>query len=201
MARKARDRGRLYKEEYAELRDLQAYLEDECFEGEQTDRVGEMHVKLTKLSAAYGELLDEARLVQKVGDKLQKKLDKANEEITEKYIELSELNRALKDAKLSRRATTITLFLTVLLFILVEGLIEPPIDRWAQEEFGEHQMIFSMLLKLFVALLIRPMEKAVEKTMDKRAKARAEDEIKNRQRNEKDASPIKDQEIKLKELV
>ncbi len=84
----------------------------------------------------YEELVAQAKVITRVSDRLQKKLDNANiqikaqnEEIKEKNIELGETIEQLAKARVGRRASTIMLTVALGLFILEQIFIEPIIEQ------------------------------------------------------------------------
>jgi len=84
----------------------------------------------------YEELVAQAKVITRVSDRLQKKLDNANiqikaqnEEIKEKNIQLGETIEQLAKARVGRRASTIMLTVALGLFILEQIFIEPIIEQ------------------------------------------------------------------------
>lgn len=124
--------------------------------------------ELITLQKSYDELLDQAKLITKVSDRLQNKINKANEELEFKNVALQESLDALTKAKLSRKANTITLICVFILFIITEAFVEPKIDAYANENFKNFTPIaLALVAKGIIALTLRPIEKIVEKRLYK----------------------------------
>jgi hypothetical protein len=128
----------------------------------------------------FEESIGQMRLITKVSDKIQKKLDKANAALDQKNRELDAKNQELQQtideltqARAGRTATTIVLFLALLLFLVEEILVEPVIEA----NFGGNQWA-SIGTKLFIVLLLKPIESVLENIvfsyLHKRAKRQKE---------------------------
>ncbi len=90
---------------------------------------------LDEFSDHYEDLIAQAKVITRVSDRLQKKLDKANiqiqdqnVEIKDKNLELSNTIEQLAKAKVGKRASTIMLTVGLLLFILEQIFLEPIIE-------------------------------------------------------------------------
>ncbi|WP_448530184.1 hypothetical protein [Raineya sp.] len=112
----------------------------------------------------FEESIGQMRLITKVSDKIQKKLDKANAALDQKNRELDTKNQELQQtideltqARAGRTATTIVLFLAILLFLVEEILIEPIIEI----KFGANQWA-SIGSKLVIVILLKPLESLLE---------------------------------------
>ncbi len=131
--------------------------------------------KFEEFCTSYEDLLDQCKLITKVSDRLQNKINTANSKLEDKNVELQNTIDALTKARVGRRATTYVLIIAVVLFILTEALIEPPVERWAHDEFSpgdevtNMEMAVGLTLKGLMALLLKPIEMIVERTMMKRA--------------------------------
>ena len=113
----------------------------------------------------YSELLDQTRLITKVSDKLQNKLNSAYEAVETKNLELQNTIDELTKARVGRKAQTIILFIGLSLFVLEEIVLEPIVD------FSTNNNIWAGLsIKLVIALLLKPLESFVEDWLLKRAK-------------------------------
>ena len=66
-----------------------------------------------ELCENYEDLLDQTRLLTKVGDKLQNKLNNINQAINDKNIELQNTIDELTRAKVGRKAATLTLLFVI----------------------------------------------------------------------------------------
>ena len=128
--------------------------------------------QLLGLQKHYDELLDQSKLITKVSDRLQKKINNTNDELESKNILLQDSLDALTKARVGRRATTITLIIVIVLFLFTEAIIEPKIDIYAERKFAHifanAELVFSLGAKVIIALLLRPIEKIVERTLMKR---------------------------------
>ena len=135
----------------------------------------------------YDELLDQAKLITKVSDRLQNKINKANDQLESKNDELQDSLDALMKAKVGRKAATITIIVVIVLFLITEAFIEPIIEAKADHYFSDYSgdaflpvpTILALLAKGLIALSLRPIEKIVEKLLMKQESARlqAEKEI------------------------
>ena len=135
--------------------------------------------QLLVMQGSYDELLDQAKLITKVSDRLQKKINNANDELEYKNVELNESLDALTKAKVGRKAVTITLFVVVGLLVLTEAFVEPYIDAYTKENFTAFDYadtIGALLAKAVIALSLRPIEKIVEKRLMKQESNRLQAE-------------------------
>ncbi|MEY3417877.1 MAG: hypothetical protein RL711_265 [Bacteroidota bacterium] len=131
----------------------------------------------------YEEMLDQSKLITKVSDKLQNKLNSANAALADKNLELQETIDELTKAKIGKKAATITFGLAVVLFVLSEGILDPVIETVAkqviisnpkQTAFIQYSTIIlwtSMFGKLIMALLLKPLETFIEDYLLQRALA------------------------------
>ncbi len=123
---------------------------------------------------SYEDLLDQTRLITKVSDKLQNKLNTANQTLNDKNIELQNTIDELTKARIGRKAATITLLFAVFLFIISEGFIDPIIDNYTNNNFW-----LSMVDKAVIALLLKPLEGFVEKWLIKNAASKRKLKLQN----------------------
>ncbi len=112
----------------------------------------------------YSELLDQTRLITKVSDKLQNKLNTVNETLEVKNIELQNTIDELTKARVGRKAQTIILIIGLSLFILEEIVLEPVIDS-----IVNNNIWINIAVKLVIALLLKPLESFVESALLKSA--------------------------------
>jgi hypothetical protein len=124
-----------------------------------------------KLHGSFEQLMGDATMITSISDRLQNKLNSANElmkmqaeEISKQNSELDTKNKALTEtieeltkARVGRQAATITLVLFVVLFITEEILIGPQIDN-----LTNNNQVYSALIKGAIALLLKPLEGFVE---------------------------------------
>ncbi|NQZ78532.1 MAG: hypothetical protein HRT61_20830 [Ekhidna sp.] len=90
----------------------------------------------------YEELVAQAKVITRVSDRLQKKLDNANiqireqnDEIKDKNVQLADTVDQLAKAKVGRRASTILFTVAVVLFILEQLLLEPIIEKYFETQY------------------------------------------------------------------
>lgn len=90
---------------------------------------------LDEFSDHYEDLIAQAKVITRVSDRLQKKLDKANIQIQDQNVEIKDKNLELNNtieqlakAKVGKRASTIMLTIGLVLFILEQIFIEPIIE-------------------------------------------------------------------------
>jgi hypothetical protein len=120
-----------------------------------------------ELCKYYEDLLNQGKLITRVSDRLQNKLNNANEATAQKNIELQKTIDELTKTKISKRAVTYVLILAVFLFILSEVVIDPFIEKYA------HSFYLSLFSKGVIALGLKPLESFVESAMLQKAQAKA----------------------------
>ena len=116
----------------------------------------------------YSELIDQSRLITRVSDKLQNKLNSAYEAVEVKNIELRNTIDELTKARVGRKAQTIILFIGLSLFILEELVLEPIVDKATNNDIW-----VSLGIKLVIAFLLKPLESFVESWLLTKAKKKA----------------------------
>lgn len=123
-------------------------------------RLGKTVVKedVDQLIDNYVENVNEMKLITKVSDRLQKKLNKTNETLDKKNKELQETLDELTKANAGKRATTIVFVLGIVLFVFEEYLIEAVVKH----HFGHENMWISVVAKLIIALALKPFEVFLE---------------------------------------
>ncbi len=143
------------------------------FLAEKDKSLDETKEELTLLVKNYSELLDQVKLITRISDRLQRKLDQTNdklnlvnEEIKDKNVQLEKTINDLAEAKIGRRATTLVFIFTLILFIISEAFIEPWIEAYYKN------FMVSLGVKGIIALLIKPLETMVEDFLVKKARAR-----------------------------
>jgi len=116
----------LYQDEINNLRKFRSKIETHAIFKED----------LEAFSNEYEELVAQAKVITRVSDRLQKKLDNANvqikdqnEEIKAKNSELSNTVDQLAKARVGKRASTIMLTVGLILFILEQIFLEPIIEK------------------------------------------------------------------------
>jgi hypothetical protein len=117
----------LYHEEVSNLEAFQSKLDSHAIFKDD----------LVEFSEQYEDLVIQAKVITRVSDRLQKKLDKANtqireknEEITDKNVELEETVEQLAKARVGKRASTIMLFTALGLFFAEQLILEPIIKSY-----------------------------------------------------------------------
>jgi hypothetical protein len=142
----------------------------------------DLQLQFKSLVEHYEELFDQVKIITKISDRLQRKLDKTNDELeltndqlNDRNVELQETIDALTKARIGRRAATLVLVVAVILFILSEAIIEPRIENWATDYYQESSMAFwiGLLLKFFIAVMIKPIEMLMERALTSRARKKA----------------------------
>ena len=146
----------------------------------------------------YEKLLADVKLLTRVSDRLQAKerkyqlkiqeqkakIQKYNRELRRKNEELQKTIEELTKARAGRKATTIVLFLALILFFVSESL-ENLIDNWTQQtEWGN---ILSWILKGLIALTFKPIESGLEDYFVRKAlmekEAKTKKDIENTKEN------------------
>ena len=157
----------LYYDEIDSLRRFRAKIETHAIYKEDLD----------SFSDEYEELVAQAKVITRVSDRLQKKLDNANlqireqnEEIKDKNIQLADTVDQLAKAKVGRRASTILLTVAVVLFILEQALLEPIIEDYFETKY----LSIGVLGLLF--LLVKFSEGAMESYFMNREKKKILDQ-------------------------
>lgn len=140
----------------------------------------EIQLEFKKLMENYEELVDQVKIITKISDRLQGKLNNTNEklevlnsELNQKNIQLIEAINAVTKAKIGRKASTIVLFVAITIFIITSAVIEPEIDNMVTYLFGGDSKYINPFwvgigFKLILALLVKPGESVVERAMLKR---------------------------------
>ncbi len=146
---------------------LQAWIEN-CSDELQKER-------LLMIQQQYNELLNAARLLTRMGDRLQARLKAANEtlaqkneeivrynaQLQEKNRELHETLEALRESQRRRKAATVLFLSTLTIFILTE-VIEYYIENTGSGIASKWANFISIGLKAVVAVAFKPLEEFVE---------------------------------------
>ena len=114
-------------------------------------------------SEQYEELIAQAKVITRVSDRLQKKLDNANTQIREQNSEITEKNSELESAinqlvaaKVGRKASTILFVVTITLLIIEEYAIDPLLENLSGSEF------ISIGIKVATAVVAKLFEGRLE---------------------------------------
>lgn len=138
-----------------------------------------------ELCTHYESLLGDTRVITNISDRLQNKLNRANDTLQERSEEINKINEQLNEqnvllqntideltkTRLSRRAATITIIAAMLLFIISEGLLEPFIEAQAQKSELPSNYIswISFGFKGLIALLLKPIEYVIDRYLQREA--------------------------------
>lgn len=159
------DKKSIYQQELENLEQSKEFL--------KRNEYSKMDIQLEfkKLVEDYEDLISQVKIITKISDRLQNKLNRTNDkleilndQLNEKNIQLKETIDALTAAKIGRRASTIILIVAVILFVFSEVIIEPYIEGLVDNN------LVGLGLKLVVAILIKPGESLIENTMMRRAR-------------------------------
>lgn len=118
-----------------------------------------------RLVECYAQLLGEVKLLTSVSDRLQNKLNKANENIARKNEELTQTLEMLKRERVSKQATSLVLVVAALFFVFSEIAIDPQLEE-STRLFGFSGVI---MLKIMVAIALKPLEVLLENLLLKTA--------------------------------
>lgn len=122
----------------------------------------ELNLAHEKLTEDYKKLLEQTRFLTWVSGRLEKKLHKANRELTDRNKKLEKTIDDLKTAQAGKNAYAIIYFIAIVLFVLEEFLIEPVINQ-----FG-NGVGYSILIKLIIVLLLKVSEGFLEERIKKK---------------------------------
>lgn len=111
-----------------------------------------------KLVDSFDDAVGQMRLITKVSDKIQKKLDRVNAALDYKNAELQKTIDELTQARAGKIAATIVLVIAVMLFLLEELFI----DNAIKTLLGTTSQWASVITKLVVVLLLKPLEALLE---------------------------------------
>jgi hypothetical protein len=115
-----------------------------------------------KLTEDYKKLLEQTRFLTWVSGRLEKKLHKANRELTERNKKLEKTIDELLTAQAGKNAYAIIYFIAIVLFVLEEFLIEPVINQVGSG------VGYSILIKLIIVLLLKVSEGFLEDRIKKK---------------------------------
>ena len=144
----------LYSDEIESLKNFRSKIETHAIYKKDLD----------SFSDEYESLVAQAKVITRVSDRLQKKLDNANIQISEQSEEIKIKNLQLADtvdqlakAQVGKKASTIMLTVAIILFILEQIFIEPIIEQRVNIPY----VGFGILALLF--FLVKLLEGALEK--------------------------------------
>lgn len=146
----------LYHEEIKKLKDFRIRLESHAIYKKD----------LEGFSDDYEELVAQAKVITRVSDRLQKKLDTANIQIREQNDEIKVKNVELEDtivqlakAKVGRKASTIMLAVALLLFFLEQYYLQPFIEEVIPLSYS----FLSAIILIGLFFLVKFLESGLEK--------------------------------------
>lgn len=117
---------------------------------------------LEDLTNKYSNLLEQSRFLTWISGRLERKLQKANQDMFTKNHKLQTTVDELVKAKAGRNAYAIIYFIAIILFVLEEFFVEPVINM-----FGDG-VGFSILIKLVIVLLLKVSEGFIEEKITRR---------------------------------
>ena len=154
----------LYHEEVKRLKDFRSKLDTHAIYKQDLESFGD----------DYEELVAQAKVITRVSDRLQKKLDNANIQIREQNDEIKDKNSQLEntiselaEAKVGRRATTALFFLAIILFLLEELFVEDAIQSYLASIdmvnfFNSLNEYVGLFIKLILAIGLKFLEGGLE---------------------------------------
>ncbi len=148
-----------YYEESQKLSNIKDFLRNQDVD----INFDEFKVKLNDFVNSYETLLEQTKVITKISDRLQNKLNKVNDEIKATNKKLKETIDELTLTKIDRKAKFIAYIAVIILFLVSSVFIEPSIDYVASN------MYVSLLFKLGITLLLKPFEEVFEHFLLKRA--------------------------------
>jgi len=143
----------LYHEEVKKLKDFRQRLDTHAIYKQD----------LESFSDDYEDLVAQAKVITRVSDRLQKKLDNANIQIREQNDEIKDKNTQLEstivelaEAKVGRRASTALFFLAIILFLAEELFVEDAIEQYVSFPY------LGLIIKLLLAIALKFFEGSLE---------------------------------------
>lgn len=148
----------------AELRDLYHEEEETLKNFRNKIRYENLTRKdLLEFTEHYQDLLAQSKVITRVSDRLQSKLNKANDRIREQNEEITEKNQLLENtinqlvrARVGRKASTIILTVAIVLFLSEEMFLESLLDTMV------NSLYLSLGIKGGIALLLKFLEGGLE---------------------------------------
>lgn len=151
------------------------YHEEQKILSEYVGKVKKKDVNLEDavgIAMHYKDLLDQSKVITRISDRLQKKLDHANQKIKVQNNEIQKKNGELEitidqldKMTMGKKATRILFGVFVILFISEQLFLEPIIDSWAQGNF------IGIGVMLVIALLLKFFESKLEDYFTKQSKS------------------------------
>ena len=135
------------------------YHEEQKILSEYVGKVKKKDVNLEDavgIAMHYKDLLDQSKVITRISDRLQKKLDHANQKIKSQNVEINKKNGELEitidqldKMTMGKKATRILFGLFIFLFISEQLFLEPIIDSWAN---GSNYVGIGVMLIIALAL-------------------------------------------------
>lgn len=158
------------------------YHEEQKILSDYVSKVKKKSVHLedaVNIAVHYKDLLDQSKVITKISDRLQKKLDHANQKIKSQNVEIHYKNEKLEEtvenlAKVTvgKKASRLMFVLAVGLFFVEEYFLAPIIDQMVNGV-----LIFGLLIKGIVAVVVlKFLESALESYFMNKEKQRIMDE-------------------------
>jgi len=141
------------------------YYEEQKILSDYVGRIKKKEVNLedaVNIAVNYKDLLDQSKVITRISDRLQKKLDHSNQKIKSQNVEISKKNKELDNTigqltkmTVGKKATRIMFVLAVILFISEEQFLAPIINDYVGTPYVSLglMLIIAMLLKFFESWL------------------------------------------------
>lgn len=117
---------------------------------------------LEELTDKYKNLLEQSRFLTWISGRLERKLQKANQEMFAKNNEMQATLDELSKAKAGKKAYAIIYFIAIILFVMEESFVEPFIDMFGGGVW------YGILIKLVIVLFLKSSESFIEEQLIKR---------------------------------
>jgi len=154
MSRPNDTKGQIFEKEHRILAASKVFLEKDFKEVSSEELRQEYEV----LSQTYGELLGEVKLLTSVSDRLQNRLNRANETVVKRNEELKEAQDLLNKTKIAKKATNIILVAAVMFYLVSEWMVDPLVANLGS--LWGHSL--SLFLKFGLAISLPFAKKVLE---------------------------------------
>lgn len=111
----------------------------------------------------YKDLIDQSKVITRISDRLQKKLDMANQKIKSQNLEINEKNEQLENtivelatAKVGKKASRVLFIMAIILFISEEIFLEPVLDDYIDLPY------MGLFIKGIIAFGLKMFESNIE---------------------------------------
>jgi hypothetical protein len=119
-------------------------------------------IALGNLTNKYKTLLEQTRFLTWISGRLERKLQRANRDLSDKNDRLQKTLIDLTKAEAGRSAYAIIYFIAIVLFVLEEFFVEPVISMVGDS------LSYSIIIKLVIVLLLKVSEGVIERRIRKR---------------------------------